>query len=767
MYLLRRRPLLIFALCFGAGVITAYLTDVPALVMLISAAVLGIAACISLLFSGRRRIFLSAALVLFYLAVSCAGCSYTSARIAARPEFENTYDAIFSGTVSGDPYTDNGGERYICELTDITVNAVPTDCTLRLYLRGDAESLKGIGCGMKISGKGHVYSPDHASNPHEFDFAEYLWREGMAAYVTAYLENVEITGETGGYDAFMYSIRSAIGSRIDSAFPNSKQLVRALILGDKRDMDDDIREDFAIAGVAHLLAISGLHITLIAMFVSFLFKKLIGVWPATIITLIAVFAYGLLIGFSPSISRAAIMYAALCGAPLFGRPAEGTTRLALAFLVILLINPINIADPGFVMSFCASAGLIWLSGPMMRLMRLYKFTSGFSIGKQILRYLASLLTATLSAQLATYPALALYYGTFSVVSVISNLFLVPLCLVSLVAAYIGLVIPAVAFIPDMMLHLLRQAVGICAGVSWAVVPVPAPPFWLWLGLFTVGMLASEVSHFPKKFKPYLVILVPVFIIAAILIPMNPGMQVVFLDVEQADSAVIRTGDKAYVVDLGEEGGITANYINGENLSVEALFLSHHHSDHAGGLGEFAAACDIGMIYIPEGWDDEMEGEEMRAEWAAVIASGVPYRVLSGGDEIRLTDDAIITIHDCAADTGDAGNDMSLIMLLDYGACEVLFTGDANAGNAPDADILKVGHHGARNATDETVVNSITPEVAVISVGRNHYGHPSGEVIELLKGCGAEIYRTDECGAITIALDKDGDYRITTFREDPR
>ena len=103
MYLLRRRPLLIFALCFGAGVITAYLTDVPALVMLISAAVLGIAACISLLFSGRRRIFLSAALVLFYLAVSCAGCSYTSARIAARPEFENTYDAIFSGTVSGDP----------------------------------------------------------------------------------------------------------------------------------------------------------------------------------------------------------------------------------------------------------------------------------------------------------------------------------------------------------------------------------------------------------------------------------------------------------------------------------------------------------------------------------------------------------------------------------------------------------------------------------------------------------------------------------------
>ena len=767
MYLLRRRPLLVFALCFGAGVITAYLTDVPAFVMLIIAAVLGAASGISLLLSAHRKYFLNAALVIFYLAVSCAGCSYASARISARPEFENAYDAVFSGTISGDPYTDNGGERFICELTDITVNASPADCTLRLYLRGDAESLKGIGCGMTVSGKGHVYSPDHASNPHEFDFAEYLWREGMAGYVTAYLENVEITGETGGYDAFMYSIRSAIGSRIDSIFPKSSQLVRALILGDKRDMDSDIREDFAVAGVAHLLAISGLHVTLIAMFISFLFKKLLGVWPATIIALIAVFAYGLLIGFSPSISRAAIMYAALCGAPLFGRPAEGTTRLALAFLVILLINPINIADPGFVMSFCASAGLIWLSNPMLRLMRLDKITSGFSVGKQILRYLANLFTATLSAQLATYPALALYYGTFSVVSVISNLFLVPFCLASLIGAYIGLAIPAVAFIPDTMLHLLRQAVGFFAGLKWSEIAVPTPPFWLWLGLFAVGMLVSEVSHFPKKFKSYLVILIPVFIIAAILIPMNPGMQVVFLDVGQADSAVIRTGDKAYIIDLGEDGDITANYINGENLTVEALFLSHPHSDHAGGLGEFAEACGIGMIYIPEGWEDEMEGEEMREEWAAVVASGVPYRVLSGGDEIRLTDDAIITIHDCAASTGDAGNDMSLIMLLDYGACEVLFTGDANAGMAPDADILKVGHHGARSNTDETVVNSTTPEVAVISVGRNHYGHPSDEVIELLKSSGADVYRTDECGAITISLDKDGDYRITTFREDPR
>ena len=118
----------------------------------------------------------------------------------------------------------------------------------------------------------------------------------------------------------------------------------------------------------------------------------------------------------------------------------------------------------------------------------------------------------------------------------------------------------------------------------------------------------------------------------------------------------------------------------------------------------------------------------------------------------------------AVNTGDSGNDLSLIMLLDYGESEVLFTGDANAGAAPDVDILKVGHHGSRDATDLTVVQSTTPQAAVISVGYNYYGHPSDEVIALLADAGAEVYRTDECGAITVNMDLDGDYEITTFRE---
>lgn len=701
---------------------------------------------------------------MFYLAAGCAGGAYTSARLQARPEFETAYNAVFSGRVSGSPYTDNGGERFVCTLTDITINGASISYDMRLYLRGDANALGGIGCGQHVTGTGHVYCPEASSNPHEFDFGDYLWREGMAGYVTAKYPDVDVFGERGGISDALYHARTLLGERIDAAFPRSAELVRALILGDKRDMSDDVREDFSVAGVAHLLAISGLHITLMAMAVSFMLKRLLGVRPATVVTVICILVYGALIGFSASVSRAAIMYIVLSGAPLFGRPSEGSTRLALAFLILLLIDPMNIADAGFVLSFSASAGLMWFNRPLMRLTRLDRIGRGKKLYHRIMRYPAQLVGATLSAQLLTYPALAMFYGAFSIISIISNIFLVPLCLASLVAAYIGIAIPALAFIPDSMLALLRLLVSLCASTSWAEVAVSAPQLWLWLGMFAVGLAVSEISLLSEKLKPWLLLALPALIAASLLTAPRPGLSIVFLDVGQADSAVIRTGGVTCVIDLGEDGAATIDYISGENLKVDMLFLSHPHSDHAGGLGEFIESCDVEMIYIPTGWFDELEGDALIAEWQQAIDMGIPFTELSPGDQVRLTDDALFTVCGTAAKTDNTGNDISLIMLLKYGESEALFTGDANAGAAPDVDILKVGHHGAHNATDLTVVQSTTPQVAVISVGYNYYGHPSDDVMALLADSGAEIYRTDECGAVTVNMDLDGNYEISTFRE---
>ena len=173
-----------------------------------------------------------------------------------------------------------------------------------------------------------------------------------------------------------------------------------------------------------------------------------------------------------------------------------------------------------------------------------------------------------------------------------------------------------------------------------------------------------------------------------------------------------------------------------------------------------------MIYVSDEWFTELSEGSIYDEWHEVIGSGTEYTVLSPGDRVAMADGAYIEILDCAVSTGDSGNDSSLVMLLVYGDSTALFTGDARMGVTPDIDILKVGHHGSRDATDAVFLASATPETAVISAGRgNSYGHPHSEVLTLLEDCGADIYRTDLHGAVTVMIDKDGDHEVITFMED--
>jgi competence protein ComEC len=151
------------------------------------------------------------------------------------------------------------------------------------------------------------------------------------------------------------------------------------------------------------------------------------------------------------------------------------------------------------------------------------------------------------------------------------------------------------------------------------------------------------------------------------------------------------------------------------------------------------------------------------ESAAVIDAGVKWVALSPGEEVRLSSRAVMDVLDSASKTDDPVNDKSLVLLLDYGDAEALFTGDADVSTGPDVDVLKVGHHGSRDATDRRLVQALTPEVAVISVGKNNsYGHPSAHVIELIEEAGGKVYRTDESGAVTVRMDDNGDLSVETF-----
>ncbi len=763
MRIMTRRKLFSFALFLGGGMVFARLFA-PNLLALLAAAI-GLSGIALYLHTRRatRRFFAACAVMLFFSSVFFAGAGYYVTRKEARPTFATAYDIKFEGTIAGSPYIDEDGARFVCTLRDVTIAGEPTDYRFRLYLRGDAASFNEIACGQKIVGTGHLFAPEAATNPHAFDFGAYLWRANLAGYLTAKTTDVEMSGAGSGISNLLYTARKSISGRVYEAFPDNPEIVMALALGDKRDIDTDLRAEFSRSGVAHLLAVSGLHITLIAAALTFLLARITGARIAAYCSLAVIFAYGAIVGFRPSVMRAILMYAVLCGAPLSGRMSDGSTRLALAFILVLIVNPLNLDDAGFVLSFSASAGILWIAPPLTKLVRADKWREMRGIGARIGFYFSSLAVVTLAAEIATFPALALFYGTVPVYSILANLILVPYALLAMYAALIGIALPAFAVVPDHMLTLLRQGVSFFANLPHGVLRVDPPHPLIWLLLIAVAIAASDMGRMREKWKPWLVLMLPILIIVSCVLTIDSGCVLTFLDVGQADAAIIRVDGETYVVDVGEDGAEVADYINAEGWEIDGVFLSHPHADHAGGLGELAAACKIDAIYVPVGWFDLAENESILAESEETKDAGIPWIELSPGDAVALSDRATMQALAPGSKTDDPVNDAGLVLLLDYGDAQALFTGDAEVSAGPDIDVLKVGHHGSQDATDRKLIDALTPEVAVISVGKNNsYGHPSAYVIELIEEADGKVYRTDESGAVTVHMDIDGGIRVNTF-----
>lgn len=763
MRILTRRKLFSFALFLGGGMAMAHILKPNTRVLLAAAIVVLAIALFFQLRRAKRRFFAGAALVLYFLSVFFAGAGYYAARDEARPDLDTAYGTSFAGTIAGNPYIDEDGARFVCTLTDVYINGEASRYRFRLYLRGDEKTLDAIACGQSIAGVGHLFAPDAATNPHAFDFGAYLWRAGMAGYVTANAGDVAFSGAGGGLSNFLYTARKALSARVYAAFTDNPEIVMALVLGDTRDLDTDLRAQFSRSGVAHLLAVSGLHISLVAAALSLLLAHATGVRAATYLSLAGIVLYAAIVGFRPSVVRAVIMYAVLCGASLTGRASDGSTRLALAFCAVLLINPLRLVDAGFVLSFSACAGLIWIAPPLMKLVRADRLRDRDGFLNRVGYYFASLAVATTTAQIATFPALALFYGTVPTYAIVANLILVPYTLLTMCVSFVGIAIEAIAVVPDHMLSLLRHAVGFISSLPYGEIAVKPPNALVWLLFLACGIAVSDLSPMRNKWKPWAVLAFPALVVFCCVWVFDSGCVITFLDVGQADAAVIRVDGKTYVVDVGEDGSEVADYVTGENWTIDAVFLSHPHSDHAGGLGELTQACDVDTVYVPAGWFDQAKNASIRAESTAVMDAGIEWTELSPGDEVRLSARARMTALESGAATDDAINDMSLILLLDYGDAEALFTGDADVETGPDIDVLKVGHHGARDATDEALIAALTPEVAVISVGDdNPYGHPDARVIAMIEEAGADAYRTDEAGAVTVTMDADGDLRVETF-----
>ena len=635
--------------------------------------------------------------------------------------------------------------------------------------------------GERVTFSGEIVPFSKQSYPSSYDEQLYLLTNGYEYKLYPY--EIKVTGQDTSLSVRLAQARAGVQGILDRILPAEESgLMQAVLTGDKEDIPEESYELYSKAGVVHVLCISGLHLSILALYLAFFLEKGLGRSrrTAAVVTIFAVFAFLLFIKASPSSYRAALMITiVLLGRACYRLP-DALNTMAIAACILLLFQPLYLFHAGFQLSFLTVFGIWFGVGRMERKKK--KEEGRFD-------WLKESLLVSLYASLFSYPAVAYYFSSVSLVGIFANLLIVPLCGLllgfGLLSVVLGAVyLPAGVFAAGSVYAILQFFKIVCTALvrlPFASVLVGCPSYLSIVLYYVLLFFVLEYGNRRGSWK------VGAALSAALFCAVfeNPLFRkentIAFLDVGQGDAAVISTYDgKAYLVDgggkFGQEFGenvgkrVVLPYL--EYLGVSALdgaFLSHPDSDHMTGLLEVLETIPTKGLYLSDYAFAENEQTDLLKE--KVEKYNIPLYTIKTGDSSR--EDTFLCLYPTGntAGTGEE-NQGSLVLRYSYGGADVLFTGDITAAEEQQlleqdvsADVLKVAHHGSKYSSDAAFLEKVSPKEAVISCGANNvYGHPHAETLERLQKTGVEIFRTDEDGTVLVTIGKDGTINIETMTE---
>lgn len=596
--------------------------------------------------------------------------------------------------------------------------------------------------------------------------------------VVRVLENAPPTGARGALCALRGRVLGLIGPGESSG----GALLAGLVAGDRTELRaQGISDEFAAAGLAHLVAVSGSHL---AVFASVVDAALLGLGLSSQmrlgagLTLCAGFVA--LCGAPSSAMRAWIMLTASRVGRLAGRRGHAPSGLALAGLGMCLASPHCACDLGFQLSVLSVAALTlfsdWFEAVVVTLLG-ESASLVWSLPRPLRapasklgRYVRSTACASLVCQAATLPLVVSSFGRVSLVSVLSNLVVGPsfaplLCVVLIAVAFFWVpgLGPLALGLAKSLAGIVVSAVGWLASLPLASVAAEAPG-WAALVPLAVGALLLVLWPRPRPRALRLgcagvfVLLAVVLLRLYVFVP--PSVTV--LDVGQGDAILIRDGPHVLLVDTGPADAITPALARQHVAWLDGVVLTHLHDDHTGGIDDLAGLVSCGEVLVGRGVADDLGPLEEDVD--RLCAGNVEE--LRAGDVLGVGGFTLTCLWPDASSDGGQNED-SVCLLVEYegrdGSITLLLTGDAESDvletvvpRAGDIDVLKVGHHGSRVSITADEAAKLSPEVVVASAGEgNSYGHPTPECREVLEGAGASFLCTIERGDVTIAPDQSG------------
>lgn len=569
----------------------------------------------------------------------------------------------------------------------------------------------------------------------------------------------------------LWPVHTAIRLRqkIREIFPEDAQgFALALLTGDRSELSYGQRNDLSLSGLSHVVAVSGMHLSLLAGIVMFLFRGKRAI--AAIISIGVMFFFAAMLGFTPSVNRAVIMNSLLLLAPVLRREDDPLTSLSFALWVNLLFNPWSIANVSLQLSFGSMVGVFYFGPYFQRGFRHFLGEEAAEKERQFFRLrliqTASTAVATsLGATVATAPFVAYHMGTVCLIAPLSNLLL--LWLVSLVfslcfaASVLGFLYAPLGSVLGWLLawpiRLIQWAAGLFADVPYGAIYTTSPYVVIWLIFVYILFAAFLLLRRRCRKRQFLACFTVSLLLCLVLSTVQPAdFRFTAMDVGQGQCTVYQSHGVTVVVDCGgaweDDGGeqlARKLLMEGEN-QVDCLVLTHYDADHSCGVLQLMDRVRVNCLLLPDVDSDSPERQRILQRAAA---QGVEVLFVRALTELSFGS-AQITLYPPKNDLKNA----SLGALMSYEEYDILITGDMDAAaerqllesySLPDIEVLIAGHHGSRSSTSPELLQATRPETVLICVGENSYGHPAQEVLDRITAIGAEIYRTDLHGQITI------------------
>ncbi len=632
-----------------------------------------------------------------------------------------------------------------------------------------------IGSRVRICGRAALFS--HAENEGQFDEADYYYKKGYGFKVFQG-ELLKTQKQKAGPLEKMARLRESTDLFYRQSIGETRgSVLSAMVLGERGGMDTEIRDLYRQNGIAHILAISGLHISLIGLsFYKLLRRTGVPLCVAALAGGCLLLFYGFLVGGGSSVVRASVMLMMQIVADLTERTYDMLTAMAFSGLLLLCFRREYLTDAGFLLSFLAVFGIA-LFAPMF--------------GK-------SALAATLGVSLATMPVLLWYYFEFPLYSLILNLLLVPLLSVILISGIAGGIFRLVFLLKpaDLVLRLYEFVCRLFLKLPFHTLLTGRPRVWqvvIYYVLLCAVRLAygyrrrkktdASENESGKKGRALQCTCLAVLIVALCLLFMNDRKAdaVDMLSVGQGDCLILRDRKgTAVIYDAGSSDVKEAGkyrlipYLKYNGIRrIEAVYLSHPHKDHYSAIVELYEQCAEGTIRVGDLFvgAGAVDMQEYKQVFAAVRRAGRQIRIIYPGSRQSFGSWDFTVLHPGEGYAPEDVNDISLVLYGTSKGFSILLTGDATSmtddqllkalrqAGISRVDCLKVAHHGSAMSNSKQLLTFLRPSAAIISCGRdNSYGHPHKEVLERLDGIKTKYYITARSGQIRTIIGQKG-YRV--------